>query len=410
LDILNAGSGGEPGGEIGDIHGLMEALNHWSAVDSDVNHLLLISFTTLGMPGEQEGVQQALEEAFLTFVHARGGAVYKLSALDTAILIKLADFNRMETMMDLKVDLMRVIQHNLPEHFSKIDQARLIRPIDLATRLDTAKRFLEAYGDRRKETTADADTGERPLNMQDIQKLRDVLRKLGPREFGKRYIRSQTAAMIKPGQPAVPAMTEYYVGIDLLKQNVLRGVDFRGTGNVFNQLTLTFDQALLYCIGAVTPERAKTSLNMNVETVFTNAFEHYLRDGGDAGLKGVIVEFRQDNMFQHFSQFQTACELIANKGGSVAIDNVQTETLGVVNLHRLKVKMAKIMWHGDAVDDLMQAKDDIRAMQEGGTVMVLAHVDDEQAVKIGQSLGITLFQGYHVDKLLAGGAAGKGGA
>ena len=134
------------------------------------------------------------------------------------------------------------------------------------------------------------------------------------------------------------------------------------------------------------------------------------REETEALLKGVIVEFRQDNMFQHFSQFQTACELIANKGGSVAIDNVQTETLGVVNLHRLKVKMAKIMWHGDAVDDLMQAKDDIRAMQEGGTVMVLAHVDDEQAVKIGQSLGINLFQGYHVDKLLAGGGAGKGGA
>ena len=132
------------------------------------------------------------------------------------------------------------------------------------------------------------------------------------------------------------------VGVAQLKQSILRGVNISGAGNVFNQLTLTFDQALLYCIGAVTPERAKTSLNMNVETVFTNAFEHYLRDGGDAGLKGVIVEFRQDNMFQHFSQFQTACELIANKGGSVAIDNVQTETLGVVNLHRLKVKMAKI--------------------------------------------------------------------
>ena len=42
--------------------------------------------------------------------------------------------------------------------------------------------------------------------------------------------------------------------------------------------------------------------------------------------------------------------------------------------------------------------------------MVLAHVDDEQAVKIGQSLGINLVQGYHVDKLLAGGATGRGGA
>jgi hypothetical protein len=403
LDNLNENANGDPGGEIGTIHELMETLNHWTAADSDVNHLLLVSFTTLGGPDQQDGAQQALEGAFLSFVHARGGHVFKLSDLDTAILIKLADFNRMETMMDLKVDLMRVIQSHLPEHFSKVDQARLIRPIDLATRLDTAKRFLEAYGDRRKETAAD-ETGERPLNMQDIQKLREALRKLGPREFGKRYIRSQTAAMIRPGKPATPTMTEYFVGVGLLKQSILRGVDIRGTGNVFNQLTLTFDQALLYCIGAVTGDRSKTSLNMNVETVFTNAFDHYLRDGGAAGLAGVVIEFRQENMFQHFSQFQTACELIHNKGGTVAIDNVHPETLGVVNLHRLKVKMAKVMWRADAEETLLKAKEDIRAMQEGGTALVLAHVDDEQAIEVGQSLGINLFQGYHVDKLLGGGA------
>lgn len=399
METLNAGTSSDPGGEIETIHDLMEVLNHWSAADSDVNHLLLISFTTLGGPDEQTRVQEALEGAFLTFVHSRGGHVYKLSDLDTAILIKLADFNRMETMMDLKVDIMRVIQNHLPEHFSKIDQARLIRPLDLGARLEAAKRFLEAYGDRSKETGANEE-GERPLGMPDIQKLRDALRKLGPREFGKRYIRSQSAAMIAPGQAAKPIMTEYYVGVDLLKQSILRGVDIRGTGNVFNQLTLTFDQALLYCIGSLMGDRAKTSLNMNVETVFTNAFDHFLRDGGKDGLAGAVIEFRQDNMLQHFSQFQTACDLIQKKGGVVAIDNVQPETLGVVNLHRLNVKMAKLMWRSDAEERFLEAKDDIRIMQEGGTVMVLAHVDDEQAIQVGQSLGIQRFQGYHVDKLL----------
>ena len=137
-----------------------------------------------------------------------------------------------------------------------------------------------------------------------------------------------------------------------------------------------------------------------METVFTNAFDHFLRDGGKDGLAGAVIEFRQDNMLQHFSQFQTACDLIQKKGGVVAIDNVQPETLGVVNLHRLNVKMAKLMWRSDAEERFLEAKDDIRIMQEGGTVMVLAHVDDEQAIQVGQSLGIQRFQGYHVDKLL----------
>lgn len=397
----NAGLSGDAQGEIGDMHDLMEALNHWSPADTDLNYLLLVSFTTLGLPEERGPALEALDGVFLSFVHNRGGRIYRLSDLDVAILMKLADFNRMETMMDLKVDVMRVIQNKLPEHFSKVDQARLIRSLDLNLRLDAAKRFLEAYGDRRKETQAD-ESGQRPLAMADIQKLRDALRKLGPKEFGRRYIRSQTAAMIAPGQKARPVMTEYFVGIGALKQNVLRGVDIRGTGNVFNQLTLTFDQALLYCIGAVTSDRSKTSLNLNVETVFTNAFDHFLRDGGEAGLAGVVVEFRQDNMFQHFGQFQTACDLIQKKRGTVAIDNVQPETVGLVNLHRLNVKMAKIMWNSDAIDTLLNARDDIKAMQDGGTVMVLAHVDDEQAIAVGHKLGINLFQGYLVDKLLGG--------
>ncbi len=402
MDNLDPDGSGDPGGEIGTIHDLMETLNHWVPGESDFNHLLLVSFTTLGEADQREGALQALEGAFLSFAHNRGGHVFQLSDLDAAILIKLADFNRMETMMDLKVDIMRVIQHHLPEHFSKIDQARLIRPIDLATRLDTAKRFLEAYGDRRRETGVNEE-GERPLSLQDIQKLRAALQKLGPREFGRRYIRSQTAARILPGQAAKPAMTEYYVGVAQLKQSILRGVNISGAGNVFNQLTLTFDRALLYCIGAVAGDRSKTSLNMNVETVFTNAFEHYVRDGGEAGLNGVVIEFRQDNMFQQFGNFQTACDLIKKRGGMVAVDNVPPESLGVVNLHRLNVRMAKLMWRADAEEIFLNAKDDIKMMQDSGTVMVMAHVDDQQAIDIGQSLGITLFQGYHVDKLLSGG-------
>ncbi len=405
MNDANAQAAQDSHDDVGDIHALMETLNHWAPDDSEANHLLLVSFTTLGGGEQRDKVQFALEDVFVNFARSRAGSVFRLSGLDTAVMVKMAEFNRMETMMDLKVDVMRVIQNLLPEHFSEVDQTRLIRPIDLKYKLDTAKRFLEAYGDRSKETGTDGGT-DRPLNMQDIQRLRDALRKLGPKEFGKRYIQSQTAAMIKPGQPAKSAMTEYFVGVNLLKESVLRGVDIRGTGNVFNQLTLTFDQALLYCLGAVTGGRTKTSLNMNVETVFTNAFEHFLREGGDAGLTGVIIEFRQENMLQHFGQFQTACDLIQKRGGTVAIDNVQPETLGIVNLHRLNVKMAKIMWNADAEEVVMQAEKDIRAMQDGGTVMVMAHVDDQQAVDLGHKLGISLFQGYHVDGLLNGGQKG----
>jgi len=39
-------------------------------------------------------------------------------------------------------------------------------------------------------------------------------------------------------------------------------------------------------------------------------------------------------------------------------------------------------------------------MQESGTQIILARVDDETAVDVGHDLGINMFQGFYIDDLL----------
>jgi hypothetical protein len=44
--------------------------------------------------------------------------------------------------------------------------------------------------------------------------------------------------------------------------------------------------------------------------------------------------------------------------------------------------------------------DEIKRMQNDGLIFVLARLDDESGIKVGQDLGITVFQGFCIDDLM----------
>ena len=39
-------------------------------------------------------------------------------------------------------------------------------------------------------------------------------------------------------------------------------------------------------------------------------------------------------------------------------------------------------------------------MQAQGLIFILARLDDEIGIKVGQDLGISVFQGFYIDKLM----------
>ena len=73
----------------------------------------------------------------------------------------------------------------------------------------------------------------------------------------------------------------------------------------------------------------------------------------------------------------------------------------MVNIPRLNANMAKVFWRAGAETVLPQFRDEIAAMQDAGTTIVLARLDDELGLQIAQDLGIVMFQGFYVDDLLA---------
>ncbi len=378
---------------------LLTRLKNWQGGTEEPNHLILVSFATLGMTEEEDqNLRSKTDEAYQRSHERRGAEIYRLTNTDTALLMKLSEFNQMEWTSELKVDLIRVIQQNFPQYFSQIDQSRMLRIINLQGRLQNAIKFLETFDDRAKE--AGVGSGEtRPLRESDIQVVRDGMRKMGKKAFSENFIRSQRTALITPGKGAMPVMAEYFISVEMIRQHILTNVDFRGAGLVFQHLTRTLDQMLIECFDEVNPTRAKASLNLNVETVFTHSFQNLL-ERGDKALANLMLEFRAENILQNWDQFQTAAELINGKGGTIAIDAIIPETLGVIDLPLLSAKLAKIFWRPGSETVLPERKAAIQNLQQRGTVMVLARVDDEIAIKTGHGCGITMFQGFHIDDVL----------
>ena len=379
---------------------LLGKLKSWADQTQEHNTLLLISLGVLATEDADASFWKELDEVLQNFRRRHSAAYFQLSQTDRALLVKMSEFNQVTLITDAKVELLRLIQHYFPDQFGMIDQSRLLRAIDLRFKLPNAIRFLERYDEEEQKQRPEARRKLRRLGEQDIERVVDVNQQIGPESFAKVFIRHQVLAEIDPGGPPRDIMHEFFVGMDALKSHVFLDVELRGSGNIFNQLTITLDRLLLDAFNEANPSGAMCSINLNVESVFTRAFEEFLEIKGEDAFSNLAFEFRQANVLQQYDEYEVAANLIASKSGAIAIDAIFPETVGIVSMQRLSANMAKIFWRQGAEMILPGFAKEIDEMQRHGTRVVLARVDDDLGIEVGHDLGITMFQGFHIDKLL----------
>ena len=212
--------------------------------------------------------------------------------------------------------------------------------------------------------------------------------------------------MVDAGGAMKPLMSEYFISMDLLRKPLMIDVEMRGSGRLFNEFTLMLDQIILEAYPTIAPEGKDCSLNLNVQSVFTPAFEQFVARQPSGRMRHVIFEFRQANIVEHFDEFQVARQLIKDKGARIAVDQIFPQTVGLVDLDYLGASMAKIHWRAGAEEVLNERKRALKYVMDCGVIPILIRVDDPKAFEVGTSLGICAFQGFSVDSLIKGQAAG----
>lgn len=313
---------------------LLDRLKAMPDPPSEFTAVMVLSLSMLPVAEASDDFWLDFDRSIVEFSDRYLGKVFGLAATERGVLIKITDYNQVGINSDVKVALLRLIQEHFPDNFGMVDQSRLVRTIDLRFKIATAQKMLERLVVTKDEEKPPEFHKMRRLQEGDIGTVVQVSNEIGTAQFAQVFIRHQKIAVIEEGQAPDEVMHEYFIGMDMLKQHVFKQVELRGSGNLFNQLTITLDQLVLQAFGELNPGDAKCSINLNVESVFTKSFQAFVDSGDDQVFSKIVFEFRQANILQHYDEFAVASQLITSKGGTVAVDAIFPDTVGVVNLGR----------------------------------------------------------------------------
>ena len=386
-----------------DLRALVQDMGKYRhAAESGINLIVVSVSSALPETKRTPALVAQLVEGVSLVATKRRCTVYQVSIHDIAVLGKIGEGTLVSMVRDLKVEMLRTIERNFPGSFGTIDQSRLVLSYDLEHNYRSAADRIAKFAELAQRAAETEDTGTKKLRVlttADIQKVLLAYEKFGTEKFVKAFIRHQDA-VYKNGPGAFePRLTEYYISMDLIRKPLFVDVEMRGSGRIFHEFTLVLDQIMLQSFNSMPTSAGKCSINLNVESVFTEIFENFIEQTPADKLTNIVFEFRQSNIVENFDEFQVARGLIKSKGATIAVDQIFPQTVGLVDLEYIGASIAKIHWRTGAEDMLRERAKAIRYMQECNVTPMLIRVDNERAFDIGHSMGIHTFQGFHIDEI-----------
>ena len=218
-------------------------------------------------------------------------------------------------------------------------------------------------------------------------------------------MRQQPVCAVTPNESPEIVFHEMYVSIDELGRTLLPGVSITSDPWLFQRLTRTLDSRVLR---QVARDQAKTerafSLNLNVATVLSPDFRRFEQALGSGARGRLIVEFQQIDIFSDMAAYLFAREYLRELGFRICLDGLNHMTLPYVDREQLGIDLLKMQ----CSDDLMSGmgKDAISALEKavrsaGVARIIMCRCESQMALQVGYNMGISLFQGRHIDSLLA---------
>ncbi len=382
----------------------MDRLYKWETKARGATAICLISLSML--PTEREAEDSSYWDelsSFLINTEARHDMhIYHLSYNDYMLTLSMSETNQVGLITDIKFGIIKLVQKYFPEMFGAVDQSRLIRLLKMPVARQAAIKLLETWITPRPEPARAASGPAKKLVLDDILRINEVRMNSGIEAFAKAFIKKQKQITMRHNDKFDITGEELYISMESLRLVIFPHVELRGSGNIFNQLTVELDKIILSSFNIINPINTSKSINLNVESIFTEEFESFTKNNSADVLSNTTFEFKQSDILQHYDEFIIAIKIIEKINSKIAIDAVLPETLGLVNFSRIKPKLIKIFWRAGSEDYILDNKDTIDELTGHNIDIVLARIDDEKALNLAKSAGIMNFQGFLIDKMING--------
>ena len=208
-------------------------------------------------------------------------------------------------------------------------------------------------------------------------------------------------AIVGSGRP-VELFEETYVSLSDLKKALCPNVDISESPWLLDNLFEVLDKRVLESLSHHDSDgfRKNFSINIAVNTLLTPEFEKFSKSVDDNLKSSILLELKLSDIFNNTSVFMVAKSYALSEGYRLCVDGLTADLLPFVNREKLQASFVKLQWD----ESLLKRTDDemfINALKKNNPQnVILCHVDDARALKWGQDLGIKIYQGYYIQKLL----------
>jgi len=218
-------------------------------------------------------------------------------------------------------------------------------------------------------------------------------------------VRRQTVCTLIENEAPMPLFEELFVSIQDLQEVIAPEVDLGGNTWLFRYLTQALDhRVMMMLVRDGVTGALPFSLNLNVETVLSADFARF-EAAVASQLRGrLVIEMNKLDVFSDMGAFLFARDYLHDRGFRLCLDGVTHRTLPYYNRSSLGFDLIKLYWTPDALDVMRpSAVPEIRrlVMDSGQAHTILCRCDDAHAIEVGRDLGVVMFQGREVDRLLA---------
>lgn len=218
-----------------------------------------------------------------------------------------------------------------------------------------------------------------------------------------KVVRRQPVCAAIPDMAMRTVFDEMYINISHLKQILSVDVDLLSNRWLFKYLTQILDDKMLGMIQQNSQNLLATpvSLNLNVPTLLSNRFTEF-----DATIKpgskvSIVIELQIADVFADMSAFLTAKDVVQKLGYRVCLDGVTDLSFPQIDRKRLGFDLIKLQWNAETEYKEARDKKLVDAIKEcGNNRVIMTRCDNEAAVRYGQKLGISLFQGRYLDSVI----------
>ncbi len=216
-------------------------------------------------------------------------------------------------------------------------------------------------------------------------------------------IRRQMVCAVTPQLTVKPRFAELFISIHDLSDAVLPGADLVAHPWLFRRLTESLDHRMLahLSLSENTKLEQETSVNLNLATLSSREFQAFDAALTTMQIGHLLIEIQASDVFADLDAFLFTRDLLQGKGYRVCLDGLSCRHLALIDWSALGADVVKAIWDPRLADDAAGIDDLRRHLHEvEADRVVLTRVDCEQGVRLGQDVGISVFQGRFIDLLV----------